>query len=443
MKKVLILAYDFPPYVSVGGLRPYSWYKYFHEFGVYPIVVTRQWSNKHQNHLDYIEAGTSDFVIEEADDKGTILRTPYKPNLSNRLLLKYGESRYTLLRKVISAYYEVSQFMLFNGPKAGLYYGAKEYLKKNKVDCIIATAEPYVLLKYASALGKKFNTPWIADYRDPWSQNENVYKNIFLKRYYSFVEKKILSKANLITTVSRFFETKIATLAGNKKFYIIPNGYDPEPVEKTKHIKQNSDVFSIALVGTILQWHPIDSFLEAVNEFITSNPDAKVQVNFYGINIENEVKNKVTTLPAITNHVTIYPKMNNQLLLANIAENNIMLLFNYYSYMGTKIYDYLGIKRLILLCYTNDNEANDLKQRYYNLQDDDKNAPQLQSELIHETKAGIVIRDKAHLLTEIGNLYGEFKAKGFVACNSVNTEQFSRKIQTQKLAEVVATLKPV
>ncbi|MDA3780596.1 MAG: hypothetical protein PF487_10325 [Bacteroidales bacterium] len=28
MKKVLILAYDFPPYVSVGGLRPYSWYKY-------------------------------------------------------------------------------------------------------------------------------------------------------------------------------------------------------------------------------------------------------------------------------------------------------------------------------------------------------------------------------------------------------------------------------
>jgi glycosyltransferase involved in cell wall biosynthesis len=54
MKKVLILAYDFPPYVSVGGLRPYSWYKYFHEFGLYPIVVTRQWGNKYGNHLDYI-----------------------------------------------------------------------------------------------------------------------------------------------------------------------------------------------------------------------------------------------------------------------------------------------------------------------------------------------------------------------------------------------------
>jgi len=41
MKRVLILAYDFPPYVSVGGLRPYAWYRYLHEFDVFPIVVTR------------------------------------------------------------------------------------------------------------------------------------------------------------------------------------------------------------------------------------------------------------------------------------------------------------------------------------------------------------------------------------------------------------------
>ncbi|MDY0217231.1 MAG: hypothetical protein RBS19_09780 [Bacteroidales bacterium] len=37
MEKVLILAYDFPLYVSVGGLRPYSWYKNFHEFEYFII----------------------------------------------------------------------------------------------------------------------------------------------------------------------------------------------------------------------------------------------------------------------------------------------------------------------------------------------------------------------------------------------------------------------
>ena len=84
MKKVLILAYDFPPYVSVGGLRPYSWYKYFKEFGLYPIVVTRQWSNKYGNHLDYIAPSETNETIIEETEYGKIIRTPYKPNLSNR-----------------------------------------------------------------------------------------------------------------------------------------------------------------------------------------------------------------------------------------------------------------------------------------------------------------------------------------------------------------------
>ena len=33
--KVIILAYDFPPYVSVGGLRTYNWYN---ENGITPFI---------------------------------------------------------------------------------------------------------------------------------------------------------------------------------------------------------------------------------------------------------------------------------------------------------------------------------------------------------------------------------------------------------------------
>lgn len=442
MKKVLILAYDFPPYVSVGGLRPHSWYKYFHQFGVYPIVITRQWSNKHNNHLDYIEAGESEFIIEEVDEKGTIIRTPYKPNLSNRLLLKHGDRKFKIIRKLISAYYEMSQFVLFNGPKAGLYFGAKEYLKHNKVDCIIATAEPYVLLKYAYALGKEFNTPWIADYRDPWSQNENVYKNVILKYYYSNIEKAIVSKANAITTVSAFFKNQISQLVKGKKFYIIPNGYDPDAIDKVQSTKQNSSVLSIALIGTILKWHPIESFLSAVSEFLNESPQSTIQLNFYGINEEELITEITARLPNLKEHIKIYPKLQNEVLVNEMAKNNIMLLFNYYSYMGTKIYDYIGIKRLILLCYSDDKEAIELKNKYYNLKDSNVNAPQLQSELLHETKSGIVVKDKAHLKATLHNLHKEFKERGFIECNSVNTEFFSRKIQTKKLAEVVATLEP-
>lgn len=65
MKKVLILAYDFPPYVSVGGLRPYSWYKYLHQSDVYPIVITRQWNNQYGNGMDYVAPSESSETLVE------------------------------------------------------------------------------------------------------------------------------------------------------------------------------------------------------------------------------------------------------------------------------------------------------------------------------------------------------------------------------------------
>ncbi len=111
----MILAYDFPPYVSVGGLRPYNWFKYFREFGVEPVVVTRQWENKHGNGLDYISASKTKGVTIEETEYGTIYRTPYKPNISNLLLIKFGDKRFKILRKFVTAFYEIVQFFFIIG----------------------------------------------------------------------------------------------------------------------------------------------------------------------------------------------------------------------------------------------------------------------------------------------------------------------------------------
>lgn len=75
MKKVLILAYDFPPYVSVGGLRPYNWYKYMKEFDLEAIVIPRQWSNDFE--LDYIAPGKEKKTILDSSENGVIFKTPY------------------------------------------------------------------------------------------------------------------------------------------------------------------------------------------------------------------------------------------------------------------------------------------------------------------------------------------------------------------------------
>ena len=438
MIKVLILAYDYPPYVSVGGLRPYSWQRYMNEFGAFPVVITRQWSNRYGSHLDYIAAGESEETIVESSEKSSVFKTPYKPNFSNRLMLKYGDSKYRLLRRIISSFYEFGQYLFVIGPKKNLYNEAEKYLSENKTDLIIATGEPYVLFSYASKLSEKFGIPWIADYRDPWTQDKKRREVGIPEFWDAFVEKRTLASVSAITTVSRFFQRKIETLIKDKSIFIVPNGYDPDAIDSVKEIKQSAEKLSIGFVGTIYKWHPVESFLRVCSSFVGSFENAPhFEINFYGINAADEIRELLeTNFQNLKPVVNIYPKLPNGELLEKLAADNVFLLFNYYSYMGTKIYDYLALKRRILLCYGNDEETNLLKAKYYNMDEPNTKTEHLQQQVIKETNSGVIIENAAHLRTVLDELYSEFQEKKSIACDSVDTNQYSRKIQVGNLVKV-------
>ena len=437
MKKVLILAYDFPPYVSVGGLRPYSWYKYFNEYGVYPIVITRQWSNEYKNYLDYIAPSESDETIIGEKEFGTLIRTPYTPNISNRILEKYGNSKHVIIRKIFSAYFEFMQYFINIGPKIELYRAAEAYLKNNSVDFILTSGEPFILFRYAAKLSNKYNIPWIADYRDPWSQDKKRSYDFITKFLNTYWEKKYVKKASFISTVSPFFKRKIQTLFPFKRIEIIPNGYDPDAVTKTASIKQNSEVLRIGFVGTIYKWHPLEIVLQTYLEFIESIEDPKIELRFYGINNHEEIRNLILIrYNKLSKYVSIIPKMQNEALLANLAQDNMLLLFNYFSYMGTKIYDYLALRRKILLCFTNDPEGNKLKEKYYNIEDN-FSSTQVQVNVIAKTNSGVYIEDSNQLFDELHQLYKEFKETGNIKCESKDIEQFSRKIQAKRMCDCI------
>ncbi len=438
MKKVLILAYDFPPYVSVGGLRPYNWYKYLAAYDVYPIVVTRQWSNNLGGYLDYVADSASSETLIETSENGTLIRTPYVANVANRMLLKYGEHKYRNIRRGITAFYEFTQWVWNIGPKSALYFAARDYLRENKVDAIIATGDPFILFRYASDLSREFNTPWIADYRDPWSQNKFNRDHFILRNWSRFFEKKTLQNVSFISTVSEFFSHQIASLVKGKEIKIIPNGYDPQAIEKVSSIGQSSDVLRIGFVGTIYKYHPIHSVMKVLAQFVAHQADAKIMLNLYGINNEEEIKKMLRDeFPQLEQHINIVPRMANEALVAELAKNNLFLLFNYYSSIGTKIYDYLALKRVILLCYANDAEANDLKKKYYSLEEFEGLSHHLQEDLIHETHSGHVVQDSEHLLDLLVPLYSEFIQKGFIACDTINETNYSRKFQTKHLASYI------
>ncbi len=434
--RALILAYDFPPLVSVGGLRPYSWYRYLKQFGVEPTVVTRQWSNEHGSALDYVAPSDAKEIVVEASQFGTILRTPYEPNLSNRLLQR-SRTRFQLIRRAITAWHEVGQYMLPIGPRRELLLTARRYLRQHGAEVIVATGEPFVLFVYASQLSREFGIPWIADYRDPWTHDRARLPWRISRAWNAMLEAKVTASASAITTVSEFFGDLIATLIKGKPIHVVPNGYDPEAVSRARGIEQGSEKLAIAFVGTMYDGDRLESVLAACSEFLRRARDARFELRFVGIDRQDEVEMMVgSRYPALVPVVTFFRKAPNAQVVETLATANAFLLFNSCAYVGTKIYDYLGLRRRILLCFADDTQTRGARGVHY-LNEGGMRRRRVQEDMIRATRSGVIIRDKEHLVDTLSDMYREFLEKRRIACNSVGTEAYSREAHARSMAEVI------
>ena len=435
MTRALILAYEFPPFISVASLRPYSFFKYLKEHDIDSVVITRQWNNKYKSHLDYIAKSKTNTTIKEDSPSGKIIKTPYNPSIANKLLLKNLKSN--TVQRIFALTEFISSHLFLTGPKACIYKEANNYLKKNKIDVIIATGDPFVLFIYASVLSKKYNIPWIADYRDAWSNDFSIKNNKLLMYFNNYLESKYVKTASYVITVSEYIKQHIKLVVQHNNFAIIPNGFDDSIINNLNVEQDMSNSLLIGYAGSILDWHPIKEFLKELNRIITKN-SIKVQLNFYGINKKDELEKFINlTIPTLKPYVRFIDKLPNDELLKQLPKNNLLLLFNYYAHMGTKIYDYVGIKRKILFCYENDTEANDLKKEKYDAIEFENTNSQLQKEVIEKTFSGIIVQNKGQLEEVILECYNSVKKLGKLKCDSKNTNKYSRSHQVKRLSELI------
>ena len=433
-KKVLILCNDFPPINSIGADRPYSWYKYFQEFNLYPIVITKNWQSNGNTRYNII---SKERKIEYTDF-GCIIRTSKvrTPSLwfqeKFKTKISFVRRGLSFIEKLLSFY-----FLRFDQHK-GIYKEAYGYLNKNNdVHAIITTGEPFVLFKHGYRIKKKFGVRWIADYRDPWSQDIPLQKKYLLKKWSNYQEKKLLKSVSSVITVSQFVADKIALNYSNKEINIIPNGFDPEIINNISKITQNAKRLTISYAGTIYNWHPIEIFFKSLNEFLRLHSEVELKLNFYGINNQNDIHDKLIKFPYAKKCIEFHPRIPNEQLLKTLAESNVLLLFNYYSFMGTKIYDYLGLKRKILFCFTADENALILKDKYYKIDESLNANTELQSHLIKNSKSGVIVSNADKLKEVLMQLFLEFKETKNIKCESQNVEQFSREFRVKELADLI------
>jgi glycosyltransferase involved in cell wall biosynthesis len=357
LKKVLVLAYDFPPLISIGAQRPYSWYKYFGQNGYQVTVVTRQWSGSYNAPEDFIQPLGAKVEVE-SDANRKVIRVPYAPNLRDKLLLKYGYHKFSLLRKLLSFFYTFAEHLLLSfDAKANIYYEAEKQIQAERPDVIIATGEPFILFKYASLLAAKHNIPWVADYRDGWTTNQGNYVQGFLQRlqmsFFRKREQQYIAHTVMITTPAPEYAAALKQLHTTKQVEVVYNGYDEDAFVGLGSIQPPNDRFVISYAGIIYPHQKLEMFLEGLDKFLDKEGvnESDVQVNFYGLNSQPDSVQRVLQQCKHKAALNFTNRMPYTEIVKKLKASHIQLLLSAKgaNWLNAKVFDYLGTGQSILL----------------------------------------------------------------------------------------------
>lgn len=423
MKKVLILAYDFPPYNSIGAQRPASWLKYLKQFGWQPIVVTRHWDADIKNEIDYIKPSKKITIEVEESDEGTVIRVPFIPNLRDRIILKYGMGKMVMPRKAFTFFLQLFRFRMPQlDATFSIYQAAKDYLTSNKVDLIIATGEPFILFLHAQKLSKKFNIPYLLDYRDCWTNAPHIAEMGLLDKWlhethFRKIEKHVVKKAEMLTAAAPSYAKKLRLLHEEKNIQVLLNGFFPFASQTKITLEQ---VFTISYAGIFYAHQRLEIFLKGFNLLVDRYPKNKFSLRFYGLSFYPEMVERVkkSCSSKALGHIVFTERIPYDVLQARLRSSHILLLLSAKdaNWLNAKIFDYLQASRKILLV---ENDQGILEQ------------------IINECQAGVTADTPEEVAALLELYYQEWVETGELKHQTVNYEQFSRENQTKRLAELL------
>lgn len=150
LKRILILAYYFPPLGGVGAHRPVKLAKYLRDFGYEPIIVT-------------------------GPATGSVDWAPADPALSRDVPADLRVLRPDDELDSPAAVHRLRRWLGLRAPFDRSWEHAATQLARKvmgEFDLVFATMSPFGTAAAATAIAAESGKPWVADLQDPWALDE-------------------------------------------------------------------------------------------------------------------------------------------------------------------------------------------------------------------------------------------------------------------------------
>lgn len=333
MKRLLLIAYVFPPEPSPGAARPGFIARYLPEFGWEATVLTRSASEP---------PFSTRVVSTSAARQGQVRALPAGRALSDG----------SALRSTLRVARDFVLFPDLTAPwiPAALRTGAA-LLREERFDAILGTALPASVHVVGGLLARMGGIPWIADYRDPWAGNAYVRKGAVRKALEEIAERKLLARASAITTVSQSIAAQLRAFHGRDRVDVIPNAYDPQEWSGLADITPAR--FELCYTGSMYDGkRSPDMLFEALRDLRSAgDPAGSTRVHFYGPNSSNV--SPTASRFGLDSIVDVQGQVSRAVALHAQREAAALLIFlnmdpSTANEMGSKFLEYIGARRPII-----------------------------------------------------------------------------------------------
>ena len=372
-KKVLIITYYWPPSGGAGVQRWLKFIKYLPKYHWNPTVFTVE--NGEYPVLDQD-------LLNDVPDNIQVIKAPIwepygfykkitgrkKEDKINSGFLSEKKKKAVFLEKL--SIWIRGNFFIPDARKFWIKPSIRmlsSYLKINKFDAIVSSGPPHSTHLIAQKIAKDFSIPWVADFRDPWT-NIDFYKDLMLSswadRKHRKLEKSVLLGADLILTVGDTLANELKLL-GNENVHVVENGYDKKDLINEK--LPLDEKFTIAHIGSFTPSRNHQSLWIALREILKEDElfANKFQLKLIG-KVDYSVLDSIKKyhLESYLNHI---PYLSHDLVIKQQMKSHLLLLMvnntpNAKGIITGKVFEYMASSRPTLVIGPEDGDVSKIVQ---------------------------------------------------------------------------------
>tara|TARA_R110001592_G_scaffold126336_1_gene337489 strand:- start:123357 stop:124715 length:1359 start_codon:yes stop_codon:yes gene_type:complete len=383
MKRVLILAYYFPPIAASGSLRPVGFSRHLGEYGYLPHIVSTDLHDvhppvaidqsltrlipevlevdrlKHTNYLKELLALRETMRRWLPVTRPAVKQSLSKPQIGTDDAATADEDGpFTRLKSEF-----LNQIFLFPDHQkpwiSAVLNHVKSLPREKRPELVYATANPWSALVAGQKVADYLGIPFVADFRDPWTRNPKPAESDRLAKKAQKLEREIVSRANRV--IANTEELRMAFVEDYPefatKFVSITNGFNDillQQDETEKAAVKKQAATELCHFGSVYELRKPLQLLQSVDQLLTEGAlvPGDLKIRFIGNwLVESPDCNRLVEELEAKGLVTREPPLSHENYLTEMrqADNLLILQQDFPLQIPGKIYEYISSGRPLVV----------------------------------------------------------------------------------------------